>query len=202
MIFLIYFLFLFYLHLVMMMIFKNNTAAAKDIQKATGYANSAASSEFSRYLYFRRLLIAAGVNVDEGKDTNIQGVSVKSGAKISLSPSFGITSYEIRSKFQVTDNASINITPKSTLILDGDNITIGNLDLDGTLIIKACKGAHVYVNNLQVHNNGWDMSAVREHQKKKKISKLSQSLEIRGFRLNRNEQFTKKKKKKTEILIF
>lgn len=175
---------------------KNNTAEAKEIQKNTGNASSPGSSEMARYLCYRRQLRAAGVIVDEGKDTSFQGIQAKSGARVVLSPSFGITSAEVRSKFQPTEDSKITISSKSTLILDGEGITIGGLDLDGTLIIRACRGAKVHVQNLSVRNKGWDlvnMKAPKQQsstkQTKPRKSKYPEHFHIRGFRLNKHEAF-------------
>jgi len=79
-----------------------------------------------------------------------------------LSPAFGITLKEIKSRFQGTNSISAN----STLVLDGD-ISVENLKLDGSLEVhssdkRKLKNLNVtsknYVSFEELSNNGVDAS--------------------------------------------
>lgn len=45
----------------------------------------------------------------------------------------------------------------STLVLEGEGVTLESLDLDGTLIIRAGEGVQLLVRDLKVSNEGWAM---------------------------------------------
>lgn len=47
------------------------------------------------------------------------------------------------------------LATRSTLILDGPDIHIKNLRVDGALVVKAAPGAHVTIDGLTVSNKGW-----------------------------------------------
>jgi len=52
------------------------------------------------------------------------------------------------------------MSAKSTLHLDGRDIEVKSLDLDGTLIVKAAPGAHVVIDDLKVENEGWVLDPI------------------------------------------
>lgn len=49
------------------------------------------------------------------------------------------------------------IPAPSTLLLEGEDLILETLDLDGALTIKAAPGARVSVRGLKVFNDGWVM---------------------------------------------
>ena len=49
------------------------------------------------------------------------------------------------------------MSDKSILLIDGTNIFLENVVLDGTLIIRACPGANVYIRDATIQNDGWIM---------------------------------------------
>ena len=53
------------------------------------------------------------------------------------------------------------ISARSTLIVSGPDVRLTNLDLDGTLIIRAVPGAHVEIRDLAVKNKGWAMEPLK-----------------------------------------
>lgn len=67
------------------------------------------------------------------------GVPVHDGAHIVLMPSFACSLHELREKLK---GASIRISARSTLILEGSNVLINKLDLDGALVVRAAPGMH------------------------------------------------------------
>jgi UDP-sugar pyrophosphorylase len=47
------------------------------------------------------------------------------------------------------------LAPKSVLLLDGPDISIKNLRVDGALVVRAVPGAKVVLDGLTVSNQGW-----------------------------------------------
>merc|ERR1740117_134684 len=137
---------------------------AADLQMTPSIIQSASTVEADIYRANRKLLQRAGVNVDVGEDKELgvvldgllekeltkeyDGVGVPHGARIVLSPSFGLTQSEIRSKFK--QGGTIQISDKSTLILDGEGISIEGLVLDGTLVVRTVPGAEVIIQGLVI----------------------------------------------------
>jgi len=105
-------------------------------------------------------------------------IKVQEGAKVVLAPSFGVTRAEVRSKI----TGKVTISDASTLILDGD-ITINNLVLDGTLIVKAAAGASVRLEDVRVNNKGWSFIPNAPSDKG-----LDEKYLIRGYTLKKTEQ--------------
>ena len=68
------------------------------------------------------------------------GVPVHDGAHIVLMPSFACSLHELRDKLA---GANIRVSARSTLILDGSNVLINKLDLDGALVVRAAPGINV-----------------------------------------------------------
>jgi UDP-sugar pyrophosphorylase len=50
---------------------------------------------------------------------------------------------------------SLLLAPKSVLLLDGPDISIRNLRVDGALVVRAVPGAKVVLDGLTVSNQGW-----------------------------------------------
>jgi UDP-sugar pyrophosphorylase len=116
------------------------------------------SAESDKYIQNQRKLKHAGVDlpvteVSEGLVAH-GGIPVTPGPRIVLCPSFGITQEEIHGKIQGTGN---KITQRSSLVLDGHQLFLKNLDLDGALVIQAADECRVTVDGLRVQNKGWEL---------------------------------------------
>jgi len=160
---------------------KNSLADAKAKQGQNLAADSASCGEADIYFYSRRLLRErAEIDVDvNGAEMEFAGVKVRVGAKIVLSPSFAATQAEAVSKF--VGKGAIRISKQSTLVIQGEDVVIKSLDLDGTLVIRAEPGCHVVVENLTIKNKGWSLASLE------KDSKAEAFLAIRGYALKREE---------------
>jgi len=75
--------------------------------------------------------------------------------------------------------ASVSITPRSTLVLEG-NVVVETLELDGCLVVKAAPGATVTLRGLKVQNAGWRFVPTEESDEPR--------LKIRGYRLQKDAQ--------------
>ncbi|KAG5181643.1 nucleotide-diphospho-sugar transferase [Tribonema minus] len=144
--------------------------------------NTASSAEAEFYAQnVRRVAATAGAAFGAPRHIEFEGVPLDLGPLLVLSPSFAITTNDIRRKFgkdvKVSTTSALvlegpGITVESldldgpgitveSLDLDGEahrtgsSITVESLDLDGALVIKACEDARVTVHGLTVRNEGW-----------------------------------------------
>lgn len=154
---------------------KNNIKDAASKQQQGLPPESASTGECDIYAINRKLLRLAGANIEENKETTYSDITVTDGPKVILSPSFKSTLNELNQKI-----GNLNINKDSTLILDGENIKIEDCDLHGTLVIKSIPEAKVTIKSLSVVNKGWSFKTVS--------ADAEESLQIRGYELNRNEQ--------------
>lgn len=75
---------------------------------------------------------------------------------------------------------SLRIDSNSCLILDGDSITVEDLEVHGALVVRAAPGAKVAIRGLKVQNAGWEWRPLAEGEAAKEEEA------IRGFRVVRN----------------
>ena len=93
------------------------------------------------------------------------------GPAIALTPNFALSVDELIGR--CPGGSAISISPKSSLVLDGD-VTLHGLSLDGALLIKACPGASVAVRSCAVTNAGWPFTPIEPGSAPKSVS-------IRGY---------------------
>ena len=174
---------------------KNNAVdAAKKVAAGMDGA-CAATGEADFYSFGRRLLGLAGRIAAEGGEgetavaapctcaepeggpVSYNNVPVVLQPSVSLSPSFGVTTGEVASKVR-----GGSISARSTLVLDGEDIILDGLVLDGALIVKAVAGASVQIRGLAVTNAGWEYVPLAEGEE------VPEHLTIRGFKLLKNEE--------------
>ena len=122
-----------------------------------------------------RSLRAVGIPVPEHAlpDLTIGRLRVRNPPRVVLHPSFAVTLAQLSEKFP--SPALIDISPTSTLVIVGADITFHKLTLDGALEIRACEGARVVVEDLTVRNTGYAIVALREGEA------ASDVLTIRGY---------------------
>eukprot|EP01043_Picozoa_sp_COSAG02_P016245 COSAG02_NODE_711_length_18126_cov_43.786986_4_plen_381_part_00 len=175
---------------------KNNPVdAAKKVAKGMKGA-CAATGEADLYAFARLLInIDARIETPGGEpgvaapcicaDTDeaaahYLGVPVKLVPAIALSPSFGVTTTEVAAKVR-----GGTISARSTLVLDGEDIIIEDLVLDGALVVHAVAGACVRIKGLKVSNRGWEFAALCADDED-----VPEELAIRGYKLLKHEQRT------------
>lgn len=54
------------------------------------------------------------------------------------------------------------LAQRSVLLLDGRDITIKNLRVDGALVVRAVPGARVVIDGLTVSNAGWQWTPLEQ----------------------------------------
>ncbi len=161
---------------------KNALADGAEKQKSGNAPEVAATGEQDMYQYSAEILRAAGARVDSAEEKDYRGIKVRFPAHVILAPSVGVTTQELQTKFPGKQH--IRITAESTLLLDGAEITLGTLNLDGALIIQAVPGAKVKVDGLSIRNKGWSFRVLNPEED----SKVDQKYAIRGYVLQREEQ--------------
>jgi len=138
------------------------------------------SAESDKYIQNQRKLKYAGVDLSVTEESELQeigGIPVTPGPRIILCPAFGITQQEILEKI----GDGISITERSSLVLEGHHLTLKNLKLDGSLVIRAGEESHVTVDGLEVTNSGWDLVA------NDPSKEYEETVAIRGYTMDKKE---------------
>ncbi len=157
---------------------KNNMADAAAKHQTGSPPESAATAESDFYLVGRMRLAAAGAKVEEAAEELILGVPLTPGPKVLLRPSFAMALAEAREKI-----SGCSISGEATLILDGKDIVLEDVDLAGcsALVIKACDGAKVTVKGT-FENDGFELVKLTE--KELAGDNVPEYLRIRGYRFD------------------
>ena len=141
---------------------KNALEAGQDaVQAGSNAPGTMSSAESDEYVQFVRKLVNLGCNIETVPESDyvaLAGIPVTPGPRMVLSPSFAITKKDYAAKFPHPDQ--IKISQKSALYLDGTNVVVKSLDLDGALVVQACDGAHVTVEG-RISNKGWKWRTIK-----------------------------------------
>ena len=156
---------------------KNNIADAAAKHEAGSPPESAATAESDFYLAGRMRLEATGSAVEPAAEELILGVPFTPGPKVLLRPSFAMTLAEAREKI-----SGCSISNEATLILDGKDIALEDVELSGrsALVIKACEGAKVVVIGQKFENDGFEL--IKLTQEELTSADTPEYLRIRGYR--------------------
>ena len=158
---------------------KNNLAEAR-VKSSSGLdAWGAFTAEVDFYNQNANILSQLGINVEPATDVVMSGVSAKMTAMIWLSPGFVAPLSKLPSHFPTPQQ--VNISRRSCLIINGAQVKINQLNLDGALVISTCHGAEVIIKSLTVKNEGW-VFVERDD------SALVAPERIRGYTINRKHQ--------------
>ena len=155
---------------------KNSPADGVAKFKSGNATHTATSGEMEVYGCNAKLLSLAGAKIAAPKDVTFNDVVVPAGPRVCLHPTFACTFNELKGK--VGGGVTIE-TPESVLVVEGAGVRLENLKLDGALVIKACSGATVTVNGLEVKNEGWTW--------KKAPADADEVDALRGFVIERGE---------------
>jgi len=152
---------------------KNSIEEALPKVKAGQPADTALSAEADVYNSNAKLLQLAGASVGAASKVSWLGIEADIGAKIVLAPSFAVSYEDIKHKIK----GNVNISARSTLVLEG-NVMLEDLDLDGTLFVKAEPGAQAVLKGLKVTNAGSDLVSSEDPLKHPPF------MRIRGYELD------------------
>ena len=163
---------------------KNNIVDAAAKAAAGGPPESGATAEADFYFAGRSRLAAAGMAVTDAETESILDIPFTPGPRVILRPSFAMTLDEVREKI-----SGGSIAGQATLVLDGEGITLENIDItDGSaLVVKAVPSANVTVKDLRIDNAGFEM--VKLTAEEMASDNTPEYLKLRGYRLeNRGAQ--------------
>lgn len=141
-------------------------------------AMTSSTGEADLYYCNRHLLRLAGMQVSEGTEASYAGLQVVPGPRVVFAPSFAVGVGDVLHKVK-----GGRMTGRSTLLVSGRDVVVEDLDLDGTLILRAVPGARVKLKGLKVRNRGWSIE-----QLKAGGSRAPEELRVRGYQLVKYEQ--------------
>jgi len=149
------------------------------VEKGSIAPGTMSSAESDKYIQNQRKLKHAGMDVDitEEKDlVKVGGIPVTPGPRIIICPGFAITQEEIVKKIK-----GGTITKRSSLVLEGQQLTVTNLQLDGALVIRAAPYCEVEVNGLAVKNEGCVLDEIPQG------ADVDEAVRIRGYTMTKKE---------------
>lgn len=159
---------------------KNATADAQKIAGKGVPMRCASEGEMTYYSLGQRIMQAAGCAVPDSGTLEVTGLTLPHPPHIVLYPSFMSTWQGALQR--LSGGPAIEVAPGSTLVLDGPDISIQSLKLNGSLTIRAVPGAVVCVKDAVVANAGHELQPLEED------STAPESLKIRGFDIAPTEE--------------
>lgn len=144
--------------------------------KAPGTMSSA---ESDKYVQNQRKLKFAGVDLDVTEEDDLEpisGIPVTPGPRIILCPGFAITQQEVMQKVE-----GGKITKRSSLVLEGEDLKVKNLNLDGALVIRTGHDCDVTVDGLVVRNKGYEAVELPDS------ADVPEEVAIRGYTVSKHE---------------
>lgn len=154
-------------------------AGVEDANKGGKAPGTMSSAESDKYIQNQRKLKMAGVDMDVTEEEDlvpIAGIPVTPGPRIILCPGFAITQQEVMQKIE-----GGKITKRSSLVLEGEDLKVKNLDLDGALVTRAGHDCDVTVDGLVVRNKGYEVEEVPEG------ANVPEEVAIRGYTMSKHE---------------
>ncbi|KAL3665577.1 hypothetical protein V7S43_009611 [Phytophthora oleae] len=139
---------------------KNDAVSASEKAKNDIPPQCASSAEHEVFAINRLKLTALGVSLPKKtKQKSWLDIPVDcSGPQIVFGSGFALSQTTLAKKF--AKPSAISLTARSTLIVEGADVTFEALELDGAVRIVACQGATVEVKSLSVKNAGVECEAV------------------------------------------
>ncbi|XP_064965694.1 UDP-sugar pyrophosphorylase-like isoform X1 [Musa acuminata AAA Group] len=156
---------------------KNKPEDASKVPKGNPY-HSATSGEMAIYKANCLILRKAGVHIADPVTDIFNGQEVELWPCITWSPKWATTFRDVKRKV----GECCSISQRSSMIINGQNIFLDGLSLDGALVVNANDQAEVKVTGY-VQNKGWAL----EHVDFKDIS-IPEETRIRGFKVCKIEQ--------------
>jgi len=143
----------------------------------------AASGEADQYGAQAKICRSIGCLVGESTPHVFNGIFVQLSPTIVLKPNFVTFPAEYKAKFPFP--SLVEISARSSLVVEGGNVVIKSLDLDGALVIKCEEGAPVgTIDGLVINNLGWVFEKEEEEETTDEV------IRMRGYRLNKIETCT------------
>ena len=155
---------------------KNDPVEALAKFKVGVPGRSALEGEIEFYTAHCRMLAAAGVVLPQFRTFKAQGFEIAEPPHVVFHPNFAISFAAFKAK--VPSPTDVNISARSTLVVEGPDVVLEGLELDGALVIKAVAGAKVTLKKgFKVLNKGWNFVPLTPDNS----SNVSNDKKIRGF---------------------
>eukprot|EP01025_Chloroclados_australasicus_P016145 TRINITY_DN1797_c0_g1_i1.p1 TRINITY_DN1797_c0_g1~~TRINITY_DN1797_c0_g1_i1.p1 ORF type:complete len:618 (+),score=92.59 TRINITY_DN1797_c0_g1_i1:128-1981(+) len=152
---------------------KNSPADALKKSQGGNPSHGAASAEMDTYKATAEALKMGGAKIGGPVKRTFNGVELDLYPQIVFSPAFVNDFLDLEAKVNCK---GLDISNNSTLIINGSDIQIKSLKLDGALIIEAVQGVKLTIDGLSVTNKGWEFESV-----KKDSPGILEESQIRGF---------------------
>lgn len=158
-------------------------AGQKAVKGGSAAPGTLSSAESDFYVQNVRKMECVGnfkVLNDDNEDAPLvllAGIPVTAGPRVVLAPSIGATLQGLKDHIQ----GPITMTKRSILVIEGHDVIVKKLHLDGALVIKAEPDSHITVDGLQVDNLGWsleELDAERDY---------PEAVRIRGYTIDMKE---------------
>ncbi|KAJ6823482.1 UDP-sugar pyrophosphorylase isoform X2 [Iris pallida] len=156
---------------------KNNPEDAAKVPKGNPY-HSATSGEMAIYRANSLILRKAGVQIADPVLDVFNGQEVVVWPRITWKPKWALTFSDVKKKV----GNGCSISQRSTMAVNGQNVFLDGLSVDGTLVVSAIDEAEVKVTG-SVQNKGW----ILKHIDYKDCSLPEETL-TRGFTIDKVEQ--------------
>ncbi|KAG0492377.1 hypothetical protein HPP92_005775 [Vanilla planifolia] len=157
---------------------KNNPEDAAKVPKGNPY-HSATSGEMAIYKANSLILRKAGVQVADPENAVFNGQEVEVWPRITWKPKWALTFSDVKKKVK----EECSISQRSTMVINGENICLKGLSLNGTLLVNAINEAEVLVIG-SIQNEGWVVKPIDY-----KDFSFAEQNRIRGFVIEKLEQF-------------
>ena len=161
---------------------KNDLPTAARLASQGGPPYAASTSEMAVYAAHAAALRALGAHVAPARERVFHGVPVLLGPAVVLAPAFCPCLSLLRPK--LPHPGRIAISERSTLLVDGTDVCIEQLELDGALEVRVCAGASLTIRSLHVRNDGWQFDQLSDAVLKS--ASCPDVLRIRGYTLRKN----------------
>ncbi|XXG40701.1 hypothetical protein AAC387_Pa01g1351 [Persea americana] len=156
---------------------KNNPEDAAKVPKGNPY-HSATSGEMAIYRANSLILRKAGAQIPDPVVQVFNGQEVEVWPRITWKPKWALIFSDVKTKV----NSGCSISQQSSMIINGQNVFLQDLSLDGALVINSVDEAKVKVSGC-VRNKGWILEPVDYND-----SSLSEEVRIRGFKIGKVDQ--------------
>ncbi|EMS62248.1 UDP-sugar pyrophosphorylase [Triticum urartu] len=156
---------------------KNNPEDAAKVPKGNPF-HSATSGEMAIYRANSLILRKAGAHISDPVVSTFNGQEVEVWPCVAWSPRWGLTFKDVKQRL----HGNSSVSQRSVLVINGRNVVIDGLSLDGALIVNSVDEAEVKVTG-HVENKGWTIQHVDHRDTSEK-----EETRIRGFKFEKVEQ--------------
>ncbi|KAF8062991.1 hypothetical protein HT031_003830 [Scenedesmus sp. PABB004] len=154
---------------------KNSPADARTKAAEGNPTHSATTGEMDFYkANCQALALLRGAGVGEPGEGMYNGVPVEEWPRVVWDPAWAPTLADIQAK---VSPGGLLLAPKAALLLEGRDIRVANLRVDGALVVRAAPGARVTIDGLSVSNAGWAWTPLD------RVESPTPEEAIRGFRV-------------------